>query len=124
MNVNARPEGRPNLARGLEQASATPGAVVLDVREPQEYAQGHVPGSVNLPLGQVASISLPRQTPLFVYCLSGARSRQACAELRQLATRRSIWGACWGIKVRWYTQKRTKSNSNFTENAKNVVYYP
>ena len=40
MNVNARPEGRPNLAGGLEQASATPGSVVLDVREPQEYALG------------------------------------------------------------------------------------
>ena len=98
MNVNARPEGRPNLARGLAQASATPGAVVLDVREPQEDAQGHVPGSVNLPLGQVASISLPRQTPLFVYCLSGARSRQACAELRQLGYQAVNMGGVLGYK--------------------------
>ena len=110
MNVNARPEGRPNLARGLEQASATPGAVVLDVREPQEYAQGHVPGSVNLPLGQVNA--------------AGRAAARPATNCGSWATRRSIWGACWGIKVRWYTQKRTKSNSNFTENAKNVVYYP
>lgn len=96
MTVNARPGGRPDLARGLEQAKATPGAVVLDVREPQEYAGGHVPGSVNLPLGRVAAISLPRQTPLFVYCLSGARSRQACSELRQLGYKAVNMGGVLG----------------------------
>lgn len=84
MRQMAAAPGRPNLARGLEQAKATPGAVVLDVREANEYAGGHVPGSINLPLGRVAAISLPQETPLFVYCLSGARSRQACAILSQL----------------------------------------
>lgn len=98
MTWNAGPGRRPNLAQGLEQAKATPGAVVLDVREEQEYAKGHVPGSVNLPLGRVAAISLPQQTPLFVYCLSGARSRQACAELRQLGYQAVNLGGVMGYK--------------------------
>lgn len=72
---------RADLAAGLATAHSTPGAVVLDVRTTEEYAGGHVPGSVNLPLGEIQGISLPQTTPLFVYCHSGARSSQAVAYL-------------------------------------------
>ena len=40
------------MDEGVRAFRQTPGAVLLDVREPDEYAGGHVPGSVNLPLGQ------------------------------------------------------------------------
>ena len=77
----------PDIHAGLAQFEATPGAVLLDVRTPQEYAQGHIPGSRNLPLQELDGIgqAVPdRATPLFVYCLSGARSRQAAAMLGRM----------------------------------------
>src|SRR5690606_6143402 len=52
---------------------------IIDVREPDEYAAAHVPGSVLLPLGQVVERfgELPVDRPLYLLCHSGARSGQA-----------------------------------------------
>jgi phage shock protein E len=74
---------QPDLTEGLKRFHATDGAVLLDVRSPEEYADGHLPGSVNLPLNRLAAIDLDKRTPLFVYCLSGARSARACAWLEK-----------------------------------------
>lgn len=77
----------PDIHAGLAQFEAAPGAVLLDVRTPEEYAQGHIPGSRNLPLDAldgVGQVVPGRETPLFVYCLSGARSRQAAAVLGRM----------------------------------------
>ena len=59
-------------------------AVLIDVRSPEEYAQGHIPDSVNLPLNRLAAIDYAKDTPLFVYCRSGARSKRACTLLTQI----------------------------------------
>ena len=78
---------RPDINEGLQQYHAAPGAVLLDVRTPQEYGQGRIPGSQNLPLGdfgRLAELAPDRSAPLFVYCLSGARSGQAVTALRQM----------------------------------------
>ena len=78
---------RPGLEEGLAQYQAIPGAVLLDVRTPEEYAAGHLPGSRNLPLQQLdeADDRLPSpDTPVFVYCRSGDRSGQAALMLRQM----------------------------------------
>ena len=72
-----------DLNAGVERCRRTPGAVLLDVRTPEEYAQGHGPGSRNIPLDRVGGAELDRGAPLFVYCRSGARSSQACAALRR-----------------------------------------
>ncbi|MEU1200906.1 rhodanese-like domain-containing protein [Streptomyces sp. NPDC005813] len=60
-------------------------AVLLDVREPDEWAQGHAPGSVSAPLSALAAGGdLPvaaRHRPLVVVCRSGVRSRDAVALL-------------------------------------------
>jgi rhodanese-related sulfurtransferase len=77
----------PDLQEGLDRCRATAGAVLLDVREPDEYAAGHVPGSINLPLSAIdtAEIQLPRRdAPLFVYCLAGTRSARAVARLKAM----------------------------------------
>lgn len=59
--------------------------VLLDVRTPEEYKfDGHVPGSVNLPLDRLSGISIDKSSHLFVYCYSGARSAQAARYLKQL----------------------------------------
>ena len=79
---------RPDFDGELARYRETPGAVLLDVRAPQEYAGGHVPGSQNVPLnqlpGQIGALVPDLGTPVFVYCLSGARSRQAAAILRRM----------------------------------------
>jgi phage shock protein E len=54
------------------------GAMVVDVRNPGEYSSGHVPGALNIPLGDLRN-DLPRRIPdkgkvLLLHCLSGARS--------------------------------------------------
>ena len=77
----------PDLARGLEQYEKTPGAVLLDVRTPEEYAGGHLAGSRNLPLQRITQVEdeIPElETPIFVYCQSGARSRRAAAFLEKV----------------------------------------
>ena len=77
---------RPDMGQELERFARTPGALLLDVRTEEEYAGGHIPDSRNVPLGTLHQAELPAdpETPLFVYCLSGARSRQAAAILRQI----------------------------------------
>lgn len=60
------------------------GARLLDVRSPEEFASGHLPGAVNIPIHQLEqrmSELDPQATPIVVYCLSGARSAQAASLL-------------------------------------------
>ena len=76
----------PSMDEGVREYHDTEGAVLLDVRTPQEFAQGHVPGSVNIPLqglNRVAAEVPDPATPLFVYCQSGGRSGQAVAALQR-----------------------------------------
>ena len=57
------------------------GAKIIDVREPEEYAGGHLPGAVNIPL---ASLTLSPElvtSPLVLVCASGGRSTRAAAML-------------------------------------------
>lgn len=56
---------------------------LVDVREVDEYAAGHVPGAVNLPLSELASryTELDAGTAYHIICQKGGRSAQACAFL-------------------------------------------
>lgn len=77
----------PDINQGVEEFQGTSGGVLLDVRTPQEYESGHIPGSINIPLQTLGgSDMLPagQDTPLFVYCQSGARSGQAVRLLAQM----------------------------------------
>lgn len=55
------------------------GALLLDVRNPHEYANGAAPGAMNVPLHvlPLKANELDKSKPIIVYCLSGARSNQA-----------------------------------------------
>jgi rhodanese-related sulfurtransferase len=72
---------------GVAEASAlrNSGAFVLDVREPSEYAVGHIPGVTLIPLGQLATRTseVPRDKTVVVVCHSGNRSAQGRDILRQ-----------------------------------------
>ena len=62
--------------------------VLIDVRSRQEYAEGHLPGSINIPLYEIETQSskLPKnkENTIIVYCASGYRSRQAKAKLENM----------------------------------------
>ena len=76
-----------DINQGVAQFRQTSNAMLVDVRTPEEYREGHIPGSINVPLQQIEDIDLEvsdMSTPLFVYCRSGARSRQAAAMLQEM----------------------------------------
>jgi len=64
-------------------------AIILDVREQDEYDAGHIPGAVLLPVGRIdeasagAAISA-KDTVVLVYCRSGNRSKTASGKLAEL----------------------------------------
>lgn len=71
----------------LEEYRAIPEAVLVDVRTPQEYSEGHIPGSINVPLHALSQIEYhvaETDVPLYVYCRSGARSSRAAGILGAL----------------------------------------
>lgn len=61
------------------------GATVLDVRNPDEYGQAHVPGAVLIPLPELAARQdeIPDADPLYVICAVGGRSLTAAKALVQ-----------------------------------------
>jgi SulP family sulfate permease len=60
--------------------------LVLDVREPREYRQGHISGAVSIPLATALSESdrIPRDKPVVLVCRSGRRSSRAAANLTHI----------------------------------------
>ena len=78
---------QPDINQGVQEFKNATGAVLLDVRSPQEYREGHIPGSQNVPLQQldkVEEVTENKDTVLYVYCRSGARSRQAVSLLQAM----------------------------------------
>ena len=78
---------QPDINKGLKEYAEKENAVLLDVRTPQEYREGHIPGSKNVPLqtlDKVRSVVENKDAELFVYCYSGARSRQATVMLQHM----------------------------------------
>jgi rhodanese-related sulfurtransferase len=62
--------------------------IILDVRRPDEYAEGHIPGAINVPNEEIGSAEiseLPDKSQLIlVYCRSGRRSKEAAEKLVKL----------------------------------------
>ncbi len=75
-----------NINEGYKQYLATENAVLVDVREDYEYAQGSIKEAVNVPLSRIETINIvanPDQT-LFVFCRSGMRAQKAVEKLHEL----------------------------------------
>jgi len=64
------------------------GALVIDVRSPEEFRSGHAPGAVNIPLhelrNQATRHAPDKDTVLLLYCLSGMRSLNGMRQLKRL----------------------------------------
>lgn len=69
------------MSKARENIENDPSIIIVDVRTPAEYKSGHIPKAVNIALDKadkIKSLFKNMDTIIYVYCLSGARSRQAC----------------------------------------------
>jgi phage shock protein E len=93
---------------GERIAWADPSLVVLDVRTPAEFAQGHIPGAVNIPHTELASrleeLSPAREADIVVYCRTGNRTSQALGILEKAGFGRLYH--LQGDYTRWSEEKR------------------
>ena len=75
-------------AQGAVQLINRERAVVVDVREPEEFAAGHVTGAKNVPLDQLeeklAAAVKNKTVPLLLVCATGARAQRAVATAKKL----------------------------------------
>lgn len=85
---------------------AEEGAMLLDVREPDEWAAGHAPEAVHMPLGQLDLSAIPQDRVVVTVCRSGGRSGRAAQALqsagidaRNLAGGMTAWSGA-GLPVR------------------------
>jgi hydroxyacylglutathione hydrolase len=95
-------EGAEATARSIERISAREASsllghgahemAVLDVRAPDEYAEGHIPGSESIPLYHLRDRlgEVPEDRPVMVYCASGTRSAIAASILSAQGNRRVV----------------------------------
>ena len=91
------PQVHVSEVRGLVES----GAYIIDVREPKEYAAGHLKGAVNIPLSQFRDRieEVPKDRPVYLHCRSSQRSYYALCELRGRGWRNmvNISGSFLGI---------------------------
>jgi rhodanese-related sulfurtransferase len=77
------PQNVPSV-QVAEMADELPeGVLLLDVREPDEWAAGHAPNALHIPMSEIASrlAELPQDDNVFVICRSGGRSARVTAYL-------------------------------------------
>ena len=64
------------------------GYIILDVRRPDEFAAGHIPGAINVPNETIGTAEIPelpdKDQLIMVYCRSGRRSKEAAEKLVKL----------------------------------------
>ena len=82
--------------------------VILDVRTPEEFAKGHVPGAINIPHShlpaRVSEVADAADKDIVLYCATGVRSEQAAARLRENGFTRLLH--LEGDMEAWEKQKR------------------
>ncbi len=78
-------QSTPTIDTDHLEAALTQGATVIDVREPREYVEGHVPGALLVPMSQLPARveELDRQAPVHVICATGNRSAAMTDFLQQ-----------------------------------------
>lgn len=90
----------PQVDPAQAEKLAADGALMLDVREPDEWAAGHIPGATHTPLGVLDPAAVPTDRVVIAACRSGNRSGKAAARLlaagvdvRDLAGGMQAWAA-------------------------------
>ena len=96
-SLAALPQKHPSVASGVPETSASElhsmlghkgKVLVLDVRTPEEYAKGHIPEAVNVPLDKLAEkireMHVSKETTIVTSCDHGGRSSRAAMELQKM----------------------------------------
>jgi len=100
--------GVPTIEQeAFEKVVQDKSCAIVDVREPHEYAAGHIPGAVNLPLSRFATSELPKGRPVVIVCQAGGRSakalqqamRDGCKDICHYAPGTGGWRARGGAVV-------------------------
>ena len=77
-----------SMDEAVEMMKKESGYIILDVRRPDEYAEGHIPGAINLPNESIGANDIPelpdKAQLILVYCRSGRRSKEASDKLVKL----------------------------------------
>lgn len=87
----------PSVAPGAHETSAKAlhslldgkgKVMVIDVRTPKEYAEGHIPGAINIPVNELAQrirqMRISKDTPIVTTCDHGGRSSHAAEDLQKM----------------------------------------
>ena len=84
IHLDAPPDEFPSISVGELRERLAQGAVLIDVRQPEEHADASIPGSILIPLSELPSrlVEIPASREILVHCRSGKRSARAVAFLR------------------------------------------
>ena len=85
MGFLAKLFGGTDINDALKEVQSTAGAILVDVRNSDEFASGHIPGAVNISVDRIfdiASLTGDKDAPIYTYCLTGRRSGRAVAALK------------------------------------------
>lgn len=79
----------------FEKVIAQPDAIVVDVRTPEEYAEGHIAGAVNIDwkaghFAEQAEVLLDKDKTIALYCIHARRSKFAANELQKMGYKNVI----------------------------------
>ena len=77
-----------NMDEAITMMEKESGYIILDVRTPEEFADKHIPGAINIPNETIGTTEIPelpdKDQLILVYCRSGNRSKQASKKLAAL----------------------------------------
>jgi rhodanese-related sulfurtransferase len=85
MGFLAKLFGVTDINEALKEVKSADGAILVDVRNADEYASGRVPGAINIAVDRILdikSVVSSKDAPIYTYCLTGRRSGRAVAALK------------------------------------------
>ena len=85
MGFLAKLFGGTDINEALKEVQSAESAILVDVRNADEYASGHIPGAVNIAVDRIFDIKSAvssKDAPIYTYCLTGRRSGRAVAALK------------------------------------------
>ena len=73
----------PSITTTALEAELTKNFTILDVRNPSEYRSGHIAKAINVPLNKISGYKGAKETPIYLICQSGMRSKKAAKILQK-----------------------------------------
>ncbi len=93
---------RKDIMQSEIKSLMSKGAILIDVRSPQEYNEGHLDNSILLPeyeiLKKIEDIIPNKNTKIILYCSSGTRSKKAQEELEKMGYK-NIYNVLNGVEL-------------------------